>query len=310
MYEVAEAPVKPAAQLPQLKAAGKLLRSTPDRLGWLQPTDPGIGMAALKARYRATGYLWLKGLLDRDEVMAFRRHVFSRFVDLGMIARGSDPGLGIYSGTPPASDESNRMLMALVRSAAYESFCVQERLWRFMDAFLGGMSYLHKRKIMRHTLPGTPTVTPAHYDLVYLRGGTDRVVTAWIPIGDVPAEMGGLVYLEGSHAIGTRMEEEFRIANAALSPEERISAYNKNMTEGGWVSKDLPDMAERFNTRWLAADYEAGDVMLHSPYMIHASTLNEDGENRIRLSTDIRYQNVMDEIDVRWNNHWSLGDML
>jgi len=29
-----------------------------------------------------------------------------------------------------------------------------------------------------------------------------------------------------------------------------------------------------------------------------------------RLSTDIRYQNVEDEIDVRWTNHWSLGDML
>ena len=41
-----------------------------------------------------------------------------------------------------------------------------------MDEFLGGLSYLHKRKIMRFTLPGTPTVTPAHYDLVYLRGGT------------------------------------------------------------------------------------------------------------------------------------------
>ncbi|MGO8579400.1 dehydrogenase, partial [Rhizobium leguminosarum] len=30
---------------------------------------------------------------------------------------------------------------------------------------------------------------------------------------------------------------------------------------------------------------------------------------RLRLSTDIRYQNVDAEIDVRWNNHWSLGDM-
>lgn len=30
----------------------------------------------------------------------------------------------------------------------------------------------------------------------------------------------------------------------------------------------------------------------------------------IRLSTDIRYQLVRDEIDVRWNNHWSLDDML
>jgi hypothetical protein len=69
-------------------------------------------------------------------------------------------------------------------------------------------------------------------------------------------------------------------------------------------------MAERFNSRWLAADYEAGDIVLHSPYMIHASTMNEDRLGRIRLSTDIRYQNVSDEIDARWANHWSLDDML
>ena len=41
-----------------------------------------------------------------------------------------------------------------------------------------------------------------------------------------------------------------------------------------------------------------------------ASTTNQDPERRIRLSTDIRYQNVDDEIDARWNNHWSLNDML
>ena len=87
------------------------------------------------------------------------------------------------------------------------------------------------------------------------------------------------------------------------------SADDRVRYEAG-QARTLPDMAERFKTRWLAADYEAGDVMLHSPYMIHASTLNEDSQNCIRLSTDIRYQNVMDEIDVRWNNHWSLGDML
>jgi ectoine hydroxylase-related dioxygenase (phytanoyl-CoA dioxygenase family) len=69
-------------------------------------------------------------------------------------------------------------------------------------------------------------------------------------------------------------------------------------------------MAERFNARWLIADYEAGDVVLHSPYMIHASTTNQSVDGRIRLSTDIRYQNVEDEIDARWANHWSLGDML
>jgi hypothetical protein len=50
--------------------------------------------------------------------------------------------------------------------------------------------------------------------------------------------------------------------------------------------------------------------MLHSPFMIHAATANESPDRRIRLSTDIRYQNVRDEIDARWGNHWSLDDML
>jgi hypothetical protein len=78
----------------------------------------------------------------------------------------------------------------------------------------------------------------------------------------------------------------------------------------GWLSNNLAAMAEELDTRWLIADYEAGDMVVHSPYMVHASTMNVDPEKRIRLSTDIRYQCVRDEIDVRWNNHWSFGDML
>lgn len=296
--------------MPLLVANGKTLSRASDRLGRLRATAAGTPFAALRERYAEDGYLWLKGFLDRRQVMAFRGYVFRHLAESGLVEAGGDWRQGIAGTGPLRKDVADKRLMALVRSTAYEGFCVQPRLSRFMDEFLSGLSYLHKRKIMRYTLPHTPTVTPAHYDLVYLRGGTSRIVTAWIPIGDVPVAMGGLVYLEGSHAIGVEMEQEFSRKAADLSPEERINAYNRNMTEGGWVSKDLPDMAERFASRWLVADYEAGDVMLHSPFMIHASTTNEDAENRIRLSTDIRFQNVEDEIDARWGNHWSLGDML
>jgi ectoine hydroxylase-related dioxygenase (phytanoyl-CoA dioxygenase family) len=293
-----------------LVADGKTLSNEPDRLGYLQPTDPDIGVKAVRDLYREHGYVWLKGFLSRADILGFRGWVFSHLADTGLLAPGSDPALGIASEGTLDKKLADRRLMSIVRSTAYEGFCAQPRLARFMDEFLDGLSYLHKRKIMRFTLPGTPAVTPAHYDLVYLRGGTSRVVTAWIPIGDIPVEMGGLAYLEGSHRIGRAMEAEFEKANAELSPAERISAFNRNMTEGGWVSKDLPDMAERFDTRWLIADYEAGDIVLHSPFMIHASTTNRSSGRRLRLSTDIRYQNVDDEIDVRWNNHWSLDDML
>ncbi|MBB3138235.1 ectoine hydroxylase-related dioxygenase (phytanoyl-CoA dioxygenase family) [Rhizobium pisi] len=281
-----------------------------ERLGWLTPTDPAIGIDAIRARYEEHGYVWLKGLLPRDEVIDFRGWVFARLTETGLLEPGHDFSLGISAAEGVDWNLANRRLMSIVRSAAYEGFCAHPHLVRFMDAFLGGISYLHKRKLMRYVQPGTPVATPAHYDLVYLRGGTSRLVTAWIPVGDIPTEMGGLVYLEGSHALGRGMEAEFRARSGDLSPEERISAYNSHMAEGGWVSKDLPAMAERFDRRWLAADYEAGDVVLHSPYMIHASTTNQDRARRLRLSTDIRYQNVDDEIDARWSNHWSLGDML
>jgi ectoine hydroxylase-related dioxygenase (phytanoyl-CoA dioxygenase family) len=299
-----------AETFPTLRAEGKVLDTAPRRMGRLRPSAAGEPFDELVGRFKRDGYLFLKGFLDRGAVLEQRRRVFTHLNRAGLLRQNTDPTLGIAAGVPADRGEVNRRLMEYVRSAAFESFCMSPQLWQFMDRFVGGLSYLHKRKLLRHTLPNVPGSTPAHYDLIYLRGGTDRLVTAWIPVGDVPLEMGGLVYLENSHAVGVRMEADFAKANASLSPEERISAYNRNMTTGGWVSKDLPAMAERFDTRWLVADYEAGDVVLHSPFMIHAATLNESRAGIIRLSTDIRYQNVADEIDARWNNHWTLDDML
>jgi ectoine hydroxylase-related dioxygenase (phytanoyl-CoA dioxygenase family) len=298
-----------AAGVPVLRAGGVALDNSQTRMGRLAPSSLPGRPSALREVFEAEGYLWLKGLLSRTEVFEFRRYVFNAFADTGLLAAESDPVEGI-AAKGNDEDLGRRRLMEVVRSAAFEAFCLSPKLWRFMDDFVGGLSYLHKRKLLRLTRPGQTFSTPAHYDLVYLRGGTDRLVTAWIPIGDVPVEMGGLIYLEGSHAVGRRMEGEFRAASSDLPAEERIGAYNRNMAEGGWISKNLPDMANRFDARWLIADYEAGDVVLHSPFMIHAATANDDLAGRIRLSTDIRYQNVRDEIDVRWANHWSLDDML
>ena len=122
--------------------------------------------------------------------------------------------------------------------------------------------------------------------------------------------MGGLIYLEKSHVWGREMEAEFQRRSTDLPPEERVSAYNKHMSSSGWLDKNVVALADKIGSRWLAADYEAGDMVVHDPYMVHASTMNVDPANRMRLSSDIRYQRVRDEIDVRWANHWSLDDML
>ncbi len=282
----------------------------PERFGWLTPSDASQPLARLWEQFAAQGYLWLKGALDRREVLDFRRRFFAAFVDVGLLAPGSDPAEGVFSGSHQGKAAVSHRLAEIVRWASYEAFCLMAPIRDFYEAALGGPVYLHKRKLLRLTVPGDPTCTGAHYDLTYLRGGTDRVYTSWIPIGDAPAEMGGLVYLEGSDAWGRRMEADYAARSADLAPEERIRAYNRHMAAGGWITKDLPGLADRLAARWLAADYEAGDMMIHSAHMIHAATVNEDPAHRMRLSTDIRYQLVADPIDGRWGRDWSPDDGL
>lgn len=269
-----------------LVSNGYTLDMTPERLDWLEPTDAGLPLEQLKAKYRQNGYLWLKGFFDRNVILDFRRHFFDT----------------MFSGA--------KTFVEIVSSQEYEDFCTMPRLWNFYQEFLEGQLYLHKRKLIRFDLPGETHCTGGHYDLIYLRAGTDKLCTSWIPLGDTPVEMGGVIYLEHSDAVGRQMEAEFRAKNANLPSEERISAFNRNMRENGWISTNLVEMADRFNSRWLIADYEAGDMVIHSPYMIHAATLNHDRLNRTRLSTDIRFQRVDDDIDQRWANNWVPGDNL
>jgi ectoine hydroxylase-related dioxygenase (phytanoyl-CoA dioxygenase family) len=281
------------------------------RVGALVATDYTLPRNALWEQYQAQGYLWLKGILDRDEVLAFRRRVFTAYMDTGLVERGSDPVDGIYSGASltEGKPHPNKILMEIVRWASFEAFCLAQPIVEFYEEFLEGAVYLHKRKILRYTVPNDPGCTGPHYDLVYLRGGTNRICTSWIPVGDIPVEMGGLIYLENSHQRGRELEAEFLAQSADLPPEERVSAYNRYTSQSGWLDRNVEMLAEKYNTRWLCADYDAGDMVIHDPYMIHASTMNVD-ERRMRLSIDIRYQLVRDEIDVRWQNHWSLDDML
>ncbi len=278
-----------------LVSNGYMLSSDPTRLGRLEPSDPTWPLARLHEQYQAQGYLWLKGVLDRQVVLDFRSWYFEQFLSTGLLAPGSDPRNGFYAGKATENLElAHRIMVGIVRTPEYDAFCRATPIVRFYEAFLGGPVHLYQRKLIRYTRPGDPKCTGGHYDMVYLRQGSDAFCSSWIPIGDTGVEMGGLTYLEGSHRLGSQLESQVVDPNVG----------------GDWLSKDLPALAERANARWLVADYEAGDMVVHSPYLIHASTVNYSPEGRMRLSTDIRYQLVGAKVDTRWGNDWSPDDML
>lgn len=278
---------------------GYVLDESTRRLGALDavPDRERSDRDAAWERLRREGYLFLPGQLAADLVTDFRRHYFSKLAQTGLLRRGTDPGLGIGSQDPVDRGEVRRILFDdIVPGEDYAELTSHPQVRGWFQWFLGDDVHLHKRKIIRHIRPGEAgigTATQAHYDLVYLREGSDRVLSMWIPLGDCPIEQGGLIYLEGSHHWA--MAEE-RAASVPRPPSG--------------ITADLPALAEKHDSRWLVADYRAGDVMVHSAHIVHAATDNVDAHDRIRLSTDIRYQRASEPIDWRWQEHWHEDDGL
>lgn len=248
---------------------------------------------ALWDRLRRDGYLFLPGALDPERVWEFRRFYFGRIAPAGLVA-DADRGT-IAAGEPDPARLRHILFRRIVPGPEYLEFCTQPAIRGWYEWFLGDRPFLHRRKIIRHTKPGERgigTATQAHYDLVYLREGTDRVLSSWIPLGDCPTSLGGLVYLAGSHH--------------RVLAEERAG----NVRPKGWITADLPRLAEQYDTRWLVTDYRAGDMVVHSAYTIHAALDNVDPNGTMRLSTDIRYQRCDLPIDWRWQNDWHDRDGL
>jgi hypothetical protein len=280
-----------------LTSNGYVLDESPHRFGTLEPTplEERDDLDALWHRLRRDGYLYLTGHLDPQTLLEFRRYYFDELRETGVVDPDADPVEGLAGSGEIDKQAFRRVLFdRVIPGEAYERLCRLPEIEGWFRWFLGEEVYLHKRRILRHVRPGEMgigTATQAHYDLIYFRGGSDRVLSMWIPLGDCPRERGGLTYLENSHSWVLEQEREGTLPTPVAS-----------------ITADLPGLAEKHDERWLVADYRTGDVVVHSAHIVHASLDNVDADGVMRLSTDIRYQRESEPIDWRWAEYFSDRD--
>jgi hypothetical protein len=273
------------------------------------PTDPGRfaplrdstalldDPAALCERFSLDGYLYLRGVLDRRDVLGLRAAYFSLFGH-GYLQPGTAAVDGIWSGESlpglPAHGVAGHPAHRMVRSRLFARFAANPRLERLAEIVLGEPEVMRlPRQILRHYHKG-PVSSRAHTDFDYLDRGSDHVVTMWIPVGDCPVPTGGLIYLENSHTLGSDRVDALKTLRTDRPGDPRPISHDL-----GWTQRQL-------GGRWLFTNYEAGDVTIHSPHIVHASL--DTTTEMMRMSADIRFTPITVEPDPRWLTPWSGDD--
>lgn len=276
----------------------------------LRVSHPSEPLDTLRARFDADGHLLLRGLLPRDDVQRARKAYFDALAHTGVLKPDTPAVEGRFDDAKPASDfpglgagqdtagangrpGSSETAAAFI-DAAFEQhtapwywsedgtgFAQHPVLRRFVEEFTGWggeRTAPVKRTLLRNNTPGNKAIG-VHYDQTFMRYGEPTSVTAWVPIGDVSLEGGGLIYLEDGERLGAEIEDEFsrKAREAGMTEEEMRYAFNANMLATGFLCDGPKEFGRKYGKRWFVGPYEAGDVVLHKAHAVSALVCVDTG---------------------------------
>ncbi len=283
----------------RLTAGGNELDLSSDRFGFLADSTPLIPDAdLLRQRMETDGYLFLPGFLDRNEVVAARHAICEELAKEDLLDPESPVDCAIAKKDLKTAFRrdiaNNDGAGVLIRNIIYG-----ERVMNFFSHFLGGEATHYDFTWMRTVSPGVGS--PAHCDIIFMGRGTKHLYTAWVPFGDIPLHVGGLLLVEGSHH-NEQVNKSYCTMDydtACHNPNGKHPLVSAGFYESGAISDDMPELRNYLGGRFLTAEeYKMGDILIFSTYLVHGSL--DNASDQIRLSTDSRYQLASEPLDERW----------
>jgi len=258
-------------------------------------------VSRLRERLRDDGYLYLRGLLPLEAVGAARRCMLMHLKQLGLLQPGSRIEEGRVAGTGAGSSQTHRASDSGEDSDA-EDVSQREEVLNLLShpALLAFLEALYNRPPAVVSQPNFRAVKPGqstgfHVDSVYMgkRMGSE-VLTCWMPVMDIPANLGGLAVLRGSNSLPGLAH--VRATYGKLDLDEG------DIGGSGWFTEDPAEVA-RFDGRWETSEYSPGDVVIFTMHTFHGSTVNRT--DRWRLSFDIRFRPLSigsEDCEEEWEN--------
>jgi hypothetical protein len=239
---------------------------------FLDSTDVVNDELELLERAQRDGYLFIRGLMPADVLESLRMQCLEIARDAGWVEKGTpleDAIADLDGFCVEPRPEYMGVYYHMYKLREFQALQHHPNLIGVMERILGEPVLPHARIIGRTIFPQQEVfTTPPHQDFIPIQGTADTY-TAWIPLSDIPPELGGLQIASGSHRHGIY---EFQPAMGAGG----IAVTNP--LEGTWVN----------------SPFEQGDVLIFHSMAVHKGVSNSS--DQLRMSMDARYQKISDPI--------------
>ena len=239
---------------------------------FLDSTDVVNDALELRERAERDGYLFIRGLIPIEVLENLRLQFLEIARDAGWVKTDApleDAIADLNSFCVEPEPKYMGVYHHMYKLPEFHALQHHPNIVGVIEAILGEPVMPHARIIGRTIFPQREVfTTPPHQDFIPIQGTADTY-TAWVPLCDIPPELGGLQIASGSHRQGVY---DFRPAMGAGG----IAVTNP--LEGTWVN----------------SPFKQGDVLIFHSMAVHKGVSNSS--DRLRMSIDARYQKISDPI--------------
>jgi ectoine hydroxylase-related dioxygenase (phytanoyl-CoA dioxygenase family) len=203
------------------------------------------------AQFAASGHTVVRGLASADEVAAYRPSLVaaaeSRRFERRPLSERDTYGKAFL-----------QMMNIWTVDEAARRFVCARRFAKVAADLLGvdGVRLYHDQALFKEPGGGP---TPWHQDQVYWPLDTPSTITMWMPIVDIPPEVGSMTFVAGSHRIGD--------VGAGQISDESNEAISQLISTRGLTLETHGALA-------------AGDATFHAGWTLHSAGANPTGAMR------------------------------